>query len=419
MANPTIDNLHPAFLQQLLAFVAASGGSVRLEGGSGWRSYAKQAQLYADWVAGRHPAPSVARPGSSKHNHGLAFDLVYGPGGREWALANASRFGLRFPMGDEPWHIEPLWAAQAMGSTAGGLPAGVDFGFQVLTAEQAKDQAKTLYGHLGWYVDHPEVGPLIVKAAQQGWDPERLKGALAKTNWWRTTAESARQWDALVMSDRATADRRIAETKLSLRLEAGRLGIPADDKRFYEIAWDAQRFGWNDDELRLALVAELRFNPRGVGGAIGHTMGEVGDIAASYMVPVTDRQRFEWAKRIHADAADRANVETQMRRLAVAQFPHLAALIDRGSLPSEIFAPLRNTIAQVLEMSPDDIDLMDERWAPVTSYSDPRTGQVRNMTFAEAERYARAHPSWSNTANAWDAVTQAGDTLLSIFGEVA
>ncbi|MEX1142325.1 MAG: phage tail tape measure protein [Thermoleophilaceae bacterium] len=76
---------------------------------SGGRSFMEQSAL---WAANPNPR-MVARPGTSKHESGLAADTspqkpAYG--GREGA------FGLGFPMSWEPWHIELL---DAMGGARG------------------------------------------------------------------------------------------------------------------------------------------------------------------------------------------------------------------------------------------------------------------------------------------------------------
>lgn len=84
--------------------------------GSGYRSVAEQAKIYNAWKSGRYKVPRVAKPGSSNHNYGLAMDLRFGnTAARQWAHQNAARYGLRFPMADEPWHIEPLNARQRRG----------------------------------------------------------------------------------------------------------------------------------------------------------------------------------------------------------------------------------------------------------------------------------------------------------------
>lgn len=65
--------------------IAASiGGRVT----SGYRSTEKQAQLYADKLAGRHAGP-VAKPGTSDHERGQAIDIAYGPGISESSIKAA------------------------------------------------------------------------------------------------------------------------------------------------------------------------------------------------------------------------------------------------------------------------------------------------------------------------------------------
>lgn len=104
-----VKGLNAAFNSQLQKLIKDSGGKVSI--GSGYRSIAQQTKIYNDWKAGRHPAPRVAKPGRSNHNHGLAADLKFADGKtKKWVQDNAGRYGLVFPMADEPWHIEPVGA---------------------------------------------------------------------------------------------------------------------------------------------------------------------------------------------------------------------------------------------------------------------------------------------------------------------
>lgn len=78
---------------------------------SGYRSPERQAALY-EAAARKYGSPEAARkwvapPGRSHHNLGDASDLKFGnDAARQWAHDNASRYGLAFPMGHEPWHVE-------------------------------------------------------------------------------------------------------------------------------------------------------------------------------------------------------------------------------------------------------------------------------------------------------------------------
>jgi hypothetical protein len=80
----------------------------------------------------------VAPPGHSQHGEGNALDLGYGSDAqRDWIRQHAGEYGLKFPLGNEPWHIEPQetrggqafaapWSAPptAVAGAAPGAPQG-------------------------------------------------------------------------------------------------------------------------------------------------------------------------------------------------------------------------------------------------------------------------------------------------------
>lgn len=108
-----LGGLSPEFGTQLQKMIEdASEKGIRIGVTSGFRTAAQQAEIFSKARPG-YAAP----PGRSYHEKGLAADLSYGPGGQAWAHANASKYGLKFPMLgaklNEPWHVEPA-------STRGG-----------------------------------------------------------------------------------------------------------------------------------------------------------------------------------------------------------------------------------------------------------------------------------------------------------
>jgi hypothetical protein len=71
------------------------------------RSYEEQVRLYERYKSGK--GPLAAKPGTSKHTDGRANDLKYeNQATKRWALENAHRYGLAFPLLNhgEDWHIE-------------------------------------------------------------------------------------------------------------------------------------------------------------------------------------------------------------------------------------------------------------------------------------------------------------------------
>lgn len=108
-----LSGFNPDFARALEAMLAAAPPEIQaqLKIASGYRSPEIQADLYNKAVA-KYGSPEAARkwvapPGRSQHNHGNAADLRYlNPAAADWAHANASRFGLVFPLANENWHVE-------------------------------------------------------------------------------------------------------------------------------------------------------------------------------------------------------------------------------------------------------------------------------------------------------------------------
>lgn len=87
----------------------APGNGIKIY--SGYRTKKRQKELYEDAVK-KYGSESAARrnvapPGKSRHNHGLAADLKYANEEvKDWAHKNAHKYGLKFRMAHEPWHVE-------------------------------------------------------------------------------------------------------------------------------------------------------------------------------------------------------------------------------------------------------------------------------------------------------------------------
>ncbi len=94
------DGLTPAMLAAIARAESLLGGPVPIT--SGWRSPAQQAWLWANRATNPYP---VARPGTSKHERGLAIDVPSSFVGRLLTVAAAS--GLCHPLPEtDPIHFE-------------------------------------------------------------------------------------------------------------------------------------------------------------------------------------------------------------------------------------------------------------------------------------------------------------------------
>lgn len=270
--------------------------------------------------------------------------------------------------------------------------------------ESPEDFARRTYGYLGWFLDHPEIGPIILNAAREGWDTSRLLGALVNTEWWKNTSEAARLWEAELVSDPATARERVRARVAEIEDLIGALGIEVDPNKVFEIAAQTLKFGIdvNSAQFRNTLASLIPdFSSTSLSradtGSFAQTLDEIKKLAkVDYMVGIADADAWSMAQRIVAGDLTMEGVKQIFKQVARGRFPHLADMIDRGVTPGDFFAPYRNAIAQTLEMSVDQIDLLDPRWAPVLGVRDEKVG-VRPMTLSETLTFARSQPEWAGT----------------------
>ena len=104
-----LDGLQPDFEHRLYALLTDERLQHKVHIVSGFRTRAQQQDLYDRWRAGTYNVPSVARPGTSRHESGRAADLGIGWGATfGWTLVHqvASKYGLHFPVRGEAWHVE-------------------------------------------------------------------------------------------------------------------------------------------------------------------------------------------------------------------------------------------------------------------------------------------------------------------------
>jgi len=142
-----IDVMSPVMQDRLASMLSNAPDYVRqgVDILSGARSNARQKEL---WEQSDKTGKWVARPGNSKHEDrgkgGEAADLGWNGGKfasapkevRDWIHANAEAYGLSFPMGHEPWHIE---VAEARGGNPSADPrfANIPLERRLVLANQA------------------------------------------------------------------------------------------------------------------------------------------------------------------------------------------------------------------------------------------------------------------------------------------
>lgn len=113
--------LNKEFVRRFQSWNKEMGGKFSI--GSGFRTMAEQARLYARWLNHVPGQAKAAPPGKSNHNFGLAIDLSPSSTSASERAAGA-KYGLRWPMSFEPWHVEPVEAKQWREQMRAGIGVG-------------------------------------------------------------------------------------------------------------------------------------------------------------------------------------------------------------------------------------------------------------------------------------------------------
>lgn len=247
---------------------------------SAYRSPEHQAQLWSAALKkyGSEAAARkwVAPPGKSNHGKGLAVDLG---GNLACAHKNARQFGLHFPMGWEPWHIEPFGAVgeggkqQAMSEGYTDPPDGhpaqppnyVDALINMMSGGERDDmlqQSDPYAGEIGGVEKMPEVteiegGQPAPKSSAPGSVKEQMKAgfrragredlaAMVDTPEFHKWIQQESSWRDLTSAANNQGKPNYGYFQLWAGHSWARPGLPADEQAFLA----ATKFKLTPDRIR-------------------------------------------------------------------------------------------------------------------------------------------------------------------------
>lgn len=285
--------------------------------------------------------------------------------------------------------------------------------------EQIEDYIRENYPQMSGFLDIPEIRNKLIEAARGEWTPAKLQAEIQATTWWRTHAEATRQYIALEKTDPAQKKALLQQKIAELAPQLAELGLPSTGGFVTMIADSALRFGWTPDQLRAKLAGHLTAQSGKTGlqqeSAPDMTADKLMQIARTeYFVPIGRQDAERWAIAIFQGQKTEESLRDYFMQLAASRFP---GLTEQGFTPGEYMAPVRNIIAETLEINPLEVDLLDPRWAAVLE-QEGSDGKLRPMSIGEAARWARSRPEYQSTQGALEKASNVADFLGRTFGAV-
>lgn len=280
------------------------------------------------------------------------------------------------------------------------------------TGKSTKDtksnaDVRTKYGIGEALINHPVYGAeirrifaLLDAGDEAGAEEEYFKSA------WGKLDEDAKTRILMQLENDNLYKERLKSWKSRIKPLLASRGLKADDATLDKYFLDGI-----DDATIFAELGE-GVTAKGAAGEIADALGTLRNVARNNGFNL-DRdfagQVDGWLKRISAGESvdDFARLIRQQAKLGLPE--KVGALLDEGLDLANVFAPYRNSMAALLEVTPDSISLDDPLLR--SAY-----GPDREMSVYDFRRAVRKDPRWQYTDNAREEVSTIALNVLRDFG---
>lgn len=264
---------------------------------------------------------------------------------------------------------------------------------------------------------HPALEKVFNQAIDNSWSAQRFIAEIQDTNWFKKHQDSWRQATYLQATDPSTYNERVKQIAEHIKNSAGALGIEVNGKTLNQWANQALRFGWNDDQINNHLARQVQIMGKNstVGGTLASTQDGLNQFAYNNGVAINDHTMQNWLRSIVRGDSTFEEYKQYITKMATAAHPNWSKELESGMTLADIAQPYRNTMAQLLEVDPNQIDPNDKMIRRALSYKNEK-GDWKSMTMYDFEDMLRQDPRWQKTDNAKQQYMDTGTAVLKMFG---
>lgn len=279
---------------------------------------------------------------------------------------------------------------------------------------------KELAARYGWSMtllnSSPELKKLFSRAVKGTWTPEKFVAELRSTKWYKRNGETARQVITLQTTDPGTYRERLRTRMADIRAAAVEVGAGLSTDRLRDVAMDSMMLGWDDTQIRFHLGDYVKRTKDGhMSGAAAAADMEIEQYARAMGLTPGKAQRTEWASDIAIGRRDLDSVKAHLMEQAENRYPQFAARFRDGVTLADIAEPYKQSMAQILELNPNQISLSDRTIQRGLSTRTDK-GEPAAQPIWKFEDQLRADPRWRKTDNAKEQADSLTKKLLTDFG---
>ena len=205
-----------------------------------------------------------------------------------------------------------------------------------------------------------------------------------------------------------------AQAEASIRNEVKSLGIGFDDASIKSLAKTAVDGRWSAEMVTDYVVAGAGDWSTVQDGQLKATVELVKQLGTRYLTPISDDTAREYASRLASGEMTNETVQMLIANQAKTVFSWLAPQIDQGMTVRDVLLPSRDLIAQELQVAPETVNLMDQKYQQMLRVTD--NGQTRAATLDEVLKNVRSTAEWRKTGRARETASNAVMMLRQAFG---
>jgi len=269
----------------------------------------------------------------------------------------------------------------------------------------------------------PEIADILKKYIAEEWSETKFLAELRKTNWYKTTTASAREWDMAAGLDPATYQTKVDNKTETIRKQALDLGFRISEEKLRQLATDSLRLGWSDQFLTnaIGMVVVEGGDPGATQLRQGYYGQQIRGIARDYGVTLNDDTLMSFANKMAVGEETVGSFQDYAMTIAKSLYPTLSEQFDLGRTFGDLTSNYRQIAADTLEIDANSIDFTDPQWAVAVTYQpDPKTGEQRMMNLSEWGDYIRKNRSfgYEYTDDAKQKAYKVANELANLFGKV-
>ena len=269
----------------------------------------------------------------------------------------------------------------------------------------------------------PEIADILKKYIAEEWSETKFLAELRKTNWYKTTTASAREWDLAAGLDPATYQTKINNQAATIEQKALDLGFRLSEDKINELALNSLRLGWSDQFLTnaMGMIIVEGGDPGATQLRQGYYGQQIRGIARDYGVTLDDNTLMSFANKMAVGEETVGSFQDYALTIAKSLYPTLSEQFDLGRTFSDLTSNYRDIAARTLEIDANSIDFTDPQWAVAVTYQpDPKTGEQRMMNLSEWGDYIRKNRSfgYEYTDDAKQKAYKVANELANLFGKV-